>query len=538
MPDNAVAAGVPVATDEVTYSGDLVQVQLERPVHVSGVEGSRTVQGLTISDTDPGPSSPAMVVALRPQDTWVCSFASSGSSLLTSDFTQRRLGTGVTVSQSSGNLVLASGTTANSEFLARSTRTFSGAWIARLQAQLSQRIANQNFAVLLADSIGEGLSCTINSATSITVALPGHTFTADNVGQFLFVGAINGAAGVPGRYAIASVVAGTSITLTVAGWPASGSCTVDLFGWNWVRVLYTGGTATNAAVDAQRRGWNSGDTTATIQSTAAPGHIIQFSVDGRNAFWADALAASSATPLYTPRASRYANMPDQDVPLHVFIWLWNGTSAPASTTTWTIGFISVEDTVNLPVYLAGNRAQAMPLPVAFTAAQAVTISGTPTVTASGTVGPAAHDAAISGNPVRIAGRAVTANYTAVASGDVADTITTLVGAQVTKPYAIPEAGWNANLALTGTTAVNIIGAAGAGLKRHITAAQMINTGASAVEVFILDGTNERWRMTLPPNVPLAFEFPTELTTTAATALNVNLSAAGTVRFCAQGYTAP
>ena len=538
MADNAVAAGVSVATDEVTYSGDVAQVQLGRPVHIAGAEGSRTVQSLTISDTDPGPSSPAMVVAQRPQDTWVSSFASTAAGLSTADFTQRRLGTGVTVSQASGNLVLASGTTANSEFLARSTRTFNGAWIARLQAQLSQRIANQNFAVLLADSIGQGLTCTINSATSITVALPGHAFTADSVGQFLFVGAINGAAGVPGRYAIASVVAGTSITFTVAGWPASGSCTVDLFGWNWVRVLYSGTTATNASVDAQRRGWNSGDTAATVVSTAAPGHIMQFSVDGRNAFWADAAPTSTGTPVFTPRASRYANMPDQDVPLHVFIWLFNGSTAPASTTTWTIGFISVEDTINLPVYLAGNRAQSMPLPVVFNSAQSVSITGTPTVVASGTVGPAAHDAAISGNPVRTAGRAVTANYTPVAAGDVADFISTTVGVQVTKPYAIPGTEWNANLSLTTTTAAPMIGAAAAGLKRHITAAQMINTGAAAVDVFILDGTTERWRMTLPPNVPFPVEFPTELTTTAATALNVNLSATGTVRFNAQGYTAP
>ena len=45
-------------------------------------------------------------------------------------------------------------------------------------------------------------------------------------------------------------------------------------------------------------------------------------------------------------------------------------------------------------------------------------------------GPAAHDAAISGNPVRIAGRALTSDYAAVAAGDVADLITSLLGKQV------------------------------------------------------------------------------------------------------------
>ena len=163
-----------------------------------------------------------------------------------------------------------------------------------------------------------------------------------------------------------------------------------------------------------------------------------------------------------------------------------------------------------------------------------------TITASGiSSGQAAHDAVIYGYPVRISGRAVTANYTAVGTGDVADVITTTVGAQITKPYAIPEAGWNASVSLTTTTASALQAAAAAGLKRHITALQAINTGASVTDLIILDGATERWRLPLPVNVPVTFEFPTELQTTAATALNVNLGTAVTsVRVNAQGYTAP
>ena len=145
---------------------------------------------------------------------------------------------------------------------------------------------------------------------------------------------------------------------------------------------------------------------------------------------------------------------------------------------------------------------------------------------------------IAGAPVRIGARAITANYTAVASGDVADLVTTLFGSLIQKPYSIPQAGWNANVSLTTTTAAPIIAAAGAGLGRYITALQAINTGASAVDLIILDGATERWRLTLPVNVPVPIPFPTELTVTANTALNGNLSAASTVRVCAQGYNAP
>lgn len=52
MADNIAvssAATYSVATDEVTYSGDSAEVQLFRPVHVTGTEGSKTVTDLTDS---------------------------------------------------------------------------------------------------------------------------------------------------------------------------------------------------------------------------------------------------------------------------------------------------------------------------------------------------------------------------------------------------------------------------------------------------------------------------------------------------------
>jgi hypothetical protein len=200
----------------------------------------------------------------------------------------------------------------------------------------------------------------------------------------MFVGAINGANGVPGRYAIASIPNADTINFTVAGWPASGSCTVELFGWNYVRWLYAGTTATNAAVDSQRYGWNSGDTTATINTTASPGHMAQTSIDGRSVYFADALVASSTAPTVTTRGHRWVSIPDQEIELFLYLWAFNGSTAPASTTTWTVGFIAVEDTVNLPVYLAGIRQQGFSsaIPVAFPAAQAVTVSSGTVTTVS------------------------------------------------------------------------------------------------------------------------------------------------------------
>ena len=158
-----------------------------------------------------------------------------------------------------------------------------------------------------------------------------------------------------------------------------------------------------------------------------------------------------------------------------------------------------------------------------------------TVAAAGTV---AVDAAI-GNPVTAGLRASNANIAAMsAAGDSVGWLGTMIGAGIIKPYALPEAQFDASLALSTTTAQPIATAAAAGLKRHLVSGQVINTGVTAVDLIILDGVTERWRLTLPVNVPVPLDFPVHINVTAATALNANLSAAGTVRANFQGYTAP
>lgn len=427
MADNVTLPG----TGEVVATDDISGVQYQRIKIADGAADSTTP--MRVRAINPMADDAGAVVRQAPADMWSASFSEVGSSLLAPQFTQRRLGTGVGVSQSSGNLVVTSGTTANSEFLARSTTTWRGAFTARYKTILSQRIANNNFAMILADLVGEGLSCTINSATSISVTKTDHGFTSANVGQFMYVGAINGANGVPGRYAIASIPNANTINFTVASWPASGSCTVDLFGYNYIRSAYSGTTATSASVDAQRNGWNSGDTTATINTTASPGHVMQMYADGRNVNWADTLVASSTTPTVTSRASRIEAIPDDDVQLYWFIWLFNGTTNPASTTTWTVGFCSIEDNANVATYIAGIR------PVGSQAAIPVTVAAsgasTPVTISSGTVTTVSTVTTLSAisagtNLIADVGQQYRANATGAASG------THLVSAANTNPTVV------------------------------------------------------------------------------------------------------
>lgn len=346
MPDNVgytQGSGTTIATDDVGG------VQYQRIKPSFGVDGS----AVDVSATNPFPTTES------PNKTWVAGFAQVGTGLLATDkFEQRALANGAGVTQGSGNLLITTGTTENAEFLMRSTRTFRASMIVRVQTLLSQRIANQAFRVMLADKFIDGASITINSSTSITVDLTtagAPVVTDQMIGQGLWIGAINGAAGVPGRYTIASVaVGGTSMDLTVSGWPASGSCTADLFGYNYFMTTYTGTTATAVDIDAQRQGWNGLVSPITISTTASPGHIVQMHTDTRTIHWSDMLAASSATPTVTSRGSRIINIPEDDVELYMYVWAFNSAAA-ASTTTWTIGFASVEDVVNTGSFLLGIR---------------------------------------------------------------------------------------------------------------------------------------------------------------------------------------
>jgi hypothetical protein len=380
-------------------------------------------------------------------------FAEVGSGIVgkaAEEFTLLQTGSGMTVNQSSGNLVITTGTTANSETVIRSIDTFSGSLLARLKVILSQRIANQTFRYELADLIGAALSYTINSATSVTVTFPTtNPFTAANVGQSVRLSRITGAAGIPGRYAIASV-SGLTVTFTVAAWPASGSGTLTLYGWNYIQLEYSGTTATNASFDAQRRGWNSGNTTATINTTASPGHVGQISFDVFTTGFSDALVASNTGYQWTNRASRIENVPDPETELYLFIVVQNGSTAPASTTTLTTGFIQIEDQGRQKIRVASSDpvgSHALPVQVLGGALGTQPVSGTVTANiGTGTVAAVtAANLALPGIIADVASAALTTTTTTAAftptfgtSYSVSIPVTAVTGTTPTLDVAIEE----------------------------------------------------------------------------------------------------
>jgi len=124
-----------------------------------------------------------------------------------------------------------------------------------------------------------------------------------------------------------------------------------------------------------------------------------------------------------------------------------------------------------------------------------------------------------------------------------DLLATIIGALVTKPYAIPEADWTyagplAGIATGSDTVVQAAG--GAGIRRYVTGMQVQNASATATEFQIRDGTTPVWRTLLPANLgPTNIDFPTPLRSTANAALNIQAVTAGAVVIVnLQGFTAP
>lgn len=310
------------------------------------------VGGLTAGATKPTNGQGYLPVRQLPgKDVWRTTFSSAVSNGVDTAFWDLiQTGSGQTVNQTGGNLVVTTGTTTNAETIIRSKQSWQAyTYVMSWAALLSQRIANQNFFIELVDVIGDGLSYTINSATSVTVTFPtSNPFTSANVGQSMYLGKITGAAGIPMRAAIASV-SGLTVTFTVAGWPATGSGTLSLFGWNYHQVLYDGTTATSTKYDAQRKGFNSGFTAATINTTASPGHFGQIFQEESIALFSDASPASATTFQTTQRASRLQNIPNNEPTLFFQIRVLNGSTAPASTTTLTVNFAAFELVAVTPV---------------------------------------------------------------------------------------------------------------------------------------------------------------------------------------------
>jgi len=376
---------------------------------------SKDGKSVTVANTEPLPiTSPVTNVRVGFEDA-IASGVDGIEAIL------MRLGSGMTCSQTSGSLVVGAGTAANSETLVRlldpvnpsKLFTFTGRFKAVWGLTLSQRIVNQEVAVEFVDLVASQVAATVLSTTSVAVTLSPMPFAVKHIGQKMYLGNLLGISAQT-QYATLATVVGNVATFTVAGYPASGSGTLDIWGWNHYSVIYDGTSATAAKFQNAARGYAFGPTSATISTTATAGsHVPYLSPDGMEAVFGEKPGASVTLGALTQRASSMRNLPHEHTKLICQIRVTNYSTAPASATTVTVNFINIDTTpyVNAVIAGVGQMSKVSPLPVelAMSSAGVALASGSTTI---GRVLSAAGSSAITGASVKAsAGRLYGATVT-------------------------------------------------------------------------------------------------------------------------------
>ncbi|MEN6386435.1 MAG: hypothetical protein ABFD79_14750 [Phycisphaerales bacterium] len=353
-------------------------------LNISDGGGSITVDNTHLTSIDnklpaiqtamPNGTDQFIPIRQLPQRVVATSYAAAGAGVNASEEVLIQTGAGMAVNRTGGNLVITSGTTVNSETVIRSVESVDGRVTFSVGDTLSQRIVNNNFYREFVDVIGDGLAYNIVNTTTVDVTKVGHGFTSANIGQRMDICAMS-SVGVPQEAVIASIPNADTIRFTVAGFPASGSGTCSLTGWNKIELLFTGTSATTVNINSRRRGYQNTSTAMTISTTASGSLIMCTLQNDRITFSTGTLAVGS---VLTDRSVIFTNIPEPDTQFYYQIRVKNGTVAPASTTTWTCAFTRMQDFIATQVELTGLRQFGLgaTLPVS----GAVTSTGTTTAT--------------------------------------------------------------------------------------------------------------------------------------------------------------
>lgn len=319
------------------------------------------------------PPSPSMPVSQAPATSWRAGFTLASASGPDGVFfnTVGSIGSGMAVSQSSGNLVVTTGTTAYAETTLRSAVKFIGNMNLKWFLSASQAIANNTCTLELVDVIGDALPCTVNGTTSITVTTPFTAATAADVGKTLTVCNISGIASAPSQDGVIASVNGNTITLTVSGFPSSGTGTVTLQGKNRIQTVYTGTSATSVSLSHAYDGYLS-SASATVNSWTT-GHQGEWKIRNSEVGFLDQVGSSETAPGSTLRYSRRRNVLLPQTQTYVQLRFTNGSTAPASTTTYTVGFVETDSFNTQQVEVIGTSAFSIsnPLPVQVTGSAAL-----------------------------------------------------------------------------------------------------------------------------------------------------------------------
>jgi len=144
-----------------------------------------------------------------------------------------------------------------------------------------------------------------------------------------------------------------TMTMSAKAWTPSASGTITVFGWNAISAVKNGLNAAAALFDSQRKGWASGVSLVSTSTDASPGALLQFSGDTTSEYFSSATPVSGNFIQFSQSGSRMESLVDAKTPLYLFLQVFNGVTAPVSTTRLTVGKFSLEETGINKVHIAG-----------------------------------------------------------------------------------------------------------------------------------------------------------------------------------------
>lgn len=158
-------------------------------------------------------------------------------------------------------------------------------------------------------------------------------------------------------------------------------------------------------------------------------------------------------------------------------------------------------------------------------------------------GDVAHGTADAGEPVKIGGKALSADPTAEATGDRVNALFDLIGRQVMFPYSLKEnlVSGAITTAMTGTTSTSLIAAPGAGLFNYITQITVSNAhGTVGTDIAIQDGSGGTTIYTIPAaavygGAVVTFPAPLKQPTSNTALFCANVTTGASTKVSASGF---
>ena len=427
----------------------------------------------------------------------------------------------ITFGQDISNLQITTGVTAGSETILRSLNSFSGTLDFSCSLHLNQRLTTQEFRIGLYEisATHTGVSWT-RSGTVLTITDTNHSLVA---GQEIQIPVISDSAvGTLSMYQLINTPTTNTFQVTCLNAGAT-SGTLNYYSYDSVvDYKFNGATATSAIMETFRNVWDSPIAGTTTSSTSS---VSMFKIKVAKGVIEFTDATGNSNTVETSRSIRDRELPDVSGNYYVMIRVRNLATAPASSTTMTLGFVQVNNTNSIPVEIAqrGSANLRGAVPMNLLASVNLTATVTPVDTQGGTLS----------KLQAVAGVALTV-WSATTTGKVSQFVTDLIGRKIVKLFAPAELCWS-NPPLvggitTGTTPIVVKESAGAGLRNYVNSIELSNSTLGAgTELELRDADVVASSQTLASNIlttathGLAIGDLVHITASGVTGLSVNTS---------------